>query len=228
MTTLIIAAHPDDEVLGCGGSIKKWSDAGEEVHILIVAEGSTSRDNNRNQKKHMNIIAKLRDAARASSKILGAKSVNFLSLPDNRMDSLDLLDIVKLIEKHINEIKPKVVVTHHVGDVNIDHQILHQAVITACRPIPKFNVKKILAFETVSSTEWQPSNSKTPFTPNYYEDISQSLKYKMKALKKYDIEMRNWPHSRSYQSVEYLAKYRGFTVGLNNAEAFLLLREIND
>ena len=136
MKYLIIAAHPDDEVLGCGGSIAKWTNLGNEVHVLIVAEGATSRDNSRDKNARKKDLLTLSDAAIRASKILGVVSINFLKFPDNRMDSIDLLDVVKSIEEYIEDLNPEVIVTHHSNDLNIDHRIIHQAVITACRPQP--------------------------------------------------------------------------------------------
>ena len=142
------------------------------------------------------------------------------------MDSIDLLDVVKEVEKKNEELKPDVVVTHHGGDLNIDHRIIHQAVITACRPQPGQTVKRILSFEVPSSTEWQSPSSGNPFVPNWFEDISDTLELKIKALEAYESEMRKWPHARSIKALEHLARWRGASVGAEAAEAFMLVREI--
>jgi LmbE family N-acetylglucosaminyl deacetylase len=154
------------------------------------------------------------------------ESVTLLDFPDNRMDSLELLDIIKEIESAVYKLKPEVVVSHHSGDLNIDHRIVHEAVMTACRPQPGHPVKRILSFEVASSTEWQSPAHSTPFLPNWFEDISGTLDVKIKALKAYHSEMRKWPHARSVKAVEYLAKWRGASVGTSAAEAFVLLREL--
>ena len=227
MKYLIIAAHPDDEVLGCGGSIAKWSRSGAEVHILIMAEGATSRDKSRNRLKRKNEILSLAQSADKACEILGAKSIKLLNFPDNRMDSVDLLDVIKDIESHIRKIKPEVIVTHHSGDLNIDHQVIHKAVITASRPQPGHFVKRILSFEVPSSTEWNTHSSSVPFVPNYFEDITDTLKLKIQALEAYESEMREWPHSRSIKATKHLAKWRGASVGFKSAEAFILLRQLN-
>ena len=224
---LVIAAHPDDEVLGCGGSMAKWSKLGYEVNVIILSEGSTSRDKKRNRKKHKEYLNELNICATNACKILGIQSVELLNYPDNRMDKVDLLDIVKTVEAFIEKLKPEIVVTHHSGDLNIDHQIIHQAVMTACRPIVGKTVKRILSFEVQSGTEWQSQSINRPFVPNWYEDINESLEMKIKALEAYSPEMREWPHSRSIKAVEYLAKWRGASIGVEAAEAFMLLREIN-
>jgi len=226
MTILVVVAHPDDEVLGCGASISKWTKLGQSVHILIMAEGSTSRLESKESVKISKEVSLLKDSANKVAKILGANSVKLLGYPDNRMDSIDRLDVVKAIEAEIELLKPHTVVTHHCGDVNIDHQIIHEAVVTACRPQPKFCVKRLLSFEVPSSTEWQPPSSKIAFQPNWFEDVSKSIDSKIEALKVYHSEMKEWPHARSIQSVKHLARWRGSSVGCDAAEAFILLREI--
>ena len=226
MKSLIIAAHPDDEVLGCGGSMAKWSNNGHEVHVLIMAEGATSRDSNRNRENRKDDLSELEKSAKEASKVLGIKSIELMDYPDNRMDSVDLLDVVKIIESYIEKIKPDVVVTHHSGDLNIDHQIVNKAVMTACRPQPENTVKRILSFEVPSSTEWQSTTINNSFIPNWFEDISDTLNLKLKALEAYKSEMREWPHARSIKAVEHLAKWRGATVGCEAAEAFMLIREV--
>lgn len=223
---LVVAAHPDDEVLGCGGSVAKWCKEGKEVNTIIMSEGATSRDNIRNYDNRKNELNSLISSAKEAANILGVKSVDFFNFPDNRMDSIDLLDIIKKIEEKIYSYKPNTIVTHHVGDLNIDHKITHQAVITAARTQLHNTVKCILTFETPSATEWQFSASNY-FNPNWFEDTSKTLDIKIKALKKYKSEMRNWPHPRSYLGVESLAKWRGACVGFDSAEAFMLIRNIN-
>ena len=223
---LIIVAHPDDEVLGCGGSIAKWSKYGHEVHVLIMAEGITSREKKRERVAHQKELSLLGQSSQKASKIIGVESLKLLEYPDNRMDSVDLLDIVKSIEEHIEKVKPGVVVTHHSGDLNIDHRIVHQAVLTACRPDPENIVRRILSFEVPSATEWQSPTSLSPFVPNWFEDISDELELKIKALEAYHSEMREWPHSRSIKGVKYLSRWRGSSMGYEAGEAFMLLREL--
>ena len=225
MTILVVAAHPDDEVLGCGASMAKWSNAGIEVNVLIMAEGATSRDNVRNREKRIDELSVLAKSARSAGKILGVSSVQLLDFPDNRMDSVDRLEVIKAVEEHIKLLKPVTVVTHHSGDLNIDHRIIHEAVVTACRPNPGNRVRRLLSFEINSSTEWQP-DSVSSFQPSWFEDVSGSISRKLQALEAYSIEIRPWPHSRSLKAVEHLARWRGSTVGTEAAEAFMLLREV--
>lgn len=226
MNILVVAAHPDDEVLGCGASMAKWSNAGIEVHIVILSEGATSRDAVRSRDARSEELSALAQAAQTSGRILGAASVQLLDFPDNRMDSINRLDIIKTVERQIEAVKPEIVITHHAGDVNIDHQLIHQAVVTACRPQPKHAVRRLLAFEVASSTEWQTPGSKSAFQPNWFEDVSNTIDLKIKALEAYALEMRPWPHSRSIKAVEHLARWRGASVGTEAAEAFILMREL--
>ncbi len=224
---LVIASHPDDELLGCGGTMAKHSENGDEVNILIIAEGGTSRQQTRDRNSIKTYLNKLHKTAVNSGKILGINKVELLDFPDNRLDSIDLLDLIKVIEDKINLLNPNIIYTHHHGDLNIDHQKVNQAVITACRPIPGQVVKKILSFEVASSTEWNPIGSGFSFSPNYFVDISNQLDKKIEALKLYEEEMREWPHARSIKAVEIQSLNRGAQIGVSAAEAFILLREIN-
>ena len=226
MNILVVAAHPDDEVLGCGGAIAKHTQNGDQVHILILAEGATSRNLERDRQLYESEISALGTAAHQASNILGVDSLFLYDFPDNRMDSCDLLDIIKVIEQAIDQYQPQIVYTHHAGDVNIDHQLIHQATVTACRPIPNQSVQTLLFFEIPSSTEWQTSGSALPFIPNWFVDISETLECKLNALEVYESEMRAYPHPRSVEAVEYLARWRGATIGVKAAEAFMLGRHL--
>lgn len=226
-TVLVIAAHPDDEVLGCGGAIAKHRQQGNPVHILILAEGSTSRSPTRNRADWESELSALSVAAHSASKILGVNSTTLYSFPDNRMDSCDLLDIIKPIEILIDQQQPTTVYTHHAGDVNIDHRRIHNAVVTACRPVPGHSVTSLLFFEIPSSTEWQPPGSAPSFSPNWHVDISETLTLKLEALAAYDSELRQWPHPRSLQAVEHLARWRGASIGVEAAESFILGRNLS-
>lgn len=224
-TILVVAAHPDDEVLGCGGTIARFTKGGHTVHILIMADGESSRINTGGF-IDPNLLATRNESASRACNILGCSSVTVLSLPDNRLDSLDRLNIIKKIEVFIYKYQPKTVFTHHSGDVNIDHRVLHDAVITACRPQPGNPVKELLFFEIPSSTEWRPPGSSEVFNPNVFVDISTTLKDKLNALGAYEKELRAFPHPRSIKGVEALAQWRGVTAGVNAAEAFVLGRKI--
>ena len=224
---LVVAAHPDDEVLGCGGTIARHAAAGDNVSVFIAAEGATSRDSARNAKARSRDILDLREAARRAAAILGARILEFGDFPDNRMDTVPLLDVVKKVESVISRVKPSVVYTHHGCDLNIDHRVLHQAVVTSCRPMPKQCVTRLFFFEVMSSTEWQTPGAQPAFSPTWFVDISRALVKKRKALGAYRKEMRPWPHARSFRSIESLARYRGASVGVEAAEAFVLGRGLS-
>ncbi|MGM8366487.1 PIG-L deacetylase family protein [Virgibacillus sp. W0181] len=228
-TVLVIAAHPDDEVLGCGGTMAKHIQNGDNVHSIILAEGITSRDRSRDRETNSERLSELGKAAQKANDILGVNSLKLYDFPDNRMDSLDRLDIVKVIEDIVNEVKPDILYTHHIGDVNIDHRRIHEAVITACRPIPGNHlVKELLFFETASSTEWMTPGSAPTFSPNWYVDITETLSLKLRSLEAYDYEMREWPHARSVTALEHLARWRGANIGVEAAESFILGRKIKN
>lgn len=221
---LILAAHPDDEVLGCGGTIAKLAYEGAIVHAAFLADGVSSRSGE-HAAKQLELTSR-RAAAKKSCEILGINSVSFGDFPDNCMDTISLLDITRVVEMLIATHQPEMVFTHHAGDVNIDHRRIHEAVVTACRPQSGHPVKTLLCFEVPSSTEWQLSGSGSTFTPNWFVDISTTLEQKLNALKVYEQELRTWPHPRSLKGVGHLAHWRGATVGVDAAEAFMLGRQL--
>ena len=221
---LVIAAHPDDEVLGCGGAMARFAAEGCEVYTLILGEGVTSRDKERDRAERENEITELKKQAENANKILGVKKVYAFDFPDNRFDSVPLLDIIKTIEKIKGDVQPDCVFTHHQGDLNIDHQITFKAVVTACRPVKDESVKEIYSFEIPSSTEWNAPSSLTYFMPDYFVDISKCLKVKINALKEYETELRDFPHPRSLKAVELNAKQWGVKMGFEAAEAFKTVR----
>jgi LmbE family N-acetylglucosaminyl deacetylase len=223
-TILILAAHPDDEVLGCGGTIAKLVDEGATVNVAFMADGVFSRVGEESVQQ-LELTARRKAAQRACA-MLGVKSVSFGDFPDNRMDTIPLLDITQAVEALIAKHQPELVFTHHAGDVNIDHRRLHEAVVTACRPQQGHPVKTLLCFEVPSSTEWQLPGSAPAFMPNWFVDISTTLDRKLAALEAYADELRAWPHPRSRQGVEHLAHWRGATVGVDAAEAFILGRQL--
>jgi LmbE family N-acetylglucosaminyl deacetylase len=226
-SVLVVAAHPDDEVLGCGGTIAGMADAGRPVHIALLADGVGARfgadaatANSGEQ------VARRRDAAHLAAQILGAKSVTFGDFPDNRLDSVDLLDLARTVEELIERMRPTTVVTHFAGDVNIDHRRIHDAVVVACRPQPDHPVCTLLHFEVASSTEWQLPSACPAFAPNWFVDIGAQLERRQAALAAYHEEMRPWPHARSLEALLHRARWRGATIGVEAAEAFMLGRHI--
>ena len=218
----VIAAHPDDEILGCGATMARHAAAGDRVRILIAAEGATSRQGAKAQETEA-----LREAGRKAARIVGAASIEWLGLPDNRMDSVDLLDIVHRVEQFLAQRPSDVVYTHHAGDINVDHVLTQRAVMTALRPLPGAKFRTVLQFEVPSSTEWGASAGGSPFVPQWFEDVSDFLPAKLAALDAYASEMRPAPHPRSREGVTALARMRGATAGFAAAEAYMLAWQIN-
>ena len=225
-TILVIAAHPDDEVLGCGGTIARFAAEGYEVYTLILGEGITSRDDSRDRNKREEKIRELKEQTEDANKILGVKKIHAFDFPDNRFDTVALLDIIKVIEKVKKDVGPDLVFTHFHGDLNIDHQLTFKAVMTACRPTKGDSVKEIYSFEIPSSTEWNVPSSLTYFMPDYFVNINKSLEIKINALKEYETELRDFPHPRSLKAVELNAKHWGVKMGFEAAEAFKTIRII--
>jgi LmbE family N-acetylglucosaminyl deacetylase len=221
---LVIAAHPDDEILGCGGTLKRLIDEGNEAYTLILSDGTTSRHNKVTLQVKEEIDNRLKQSLKASQ-IIGYKNSFFCQFPDNSFDKKSLLQIVKAIEKYINLLSPSIIFTHHYGDLNIDHQITFEAVQTATRPMLQCPVKELYCFETFSSTEWNFLNS-AKFTPNYFVNIENTLQDKLEAMKCYASELREYPHPRSIEALEINAKRWGTVIGCSSAEAFELIRKV--
>ena len=216
---LVVAAHPDDDVIGCGGTIAKHANLNDEIRVLFLADGVSSRSNNYHSEK-----LRRQESAKSSLNILGVTNMVFLDLKDNQLDSYPLLDIVQKIESVCRGFEPNIIYTHHYDDLNIDHAIACKATLTAFRPIPGYSPCQILMFEVPSASGWGVKRSS--FNPNVYNDISQFWDQKKEALTSYMEEMREYPHARSLESLESLARYRGASVGIDLAESFELCRWI--
>ena len=219
---LVVAAHSDDEALGCGGTIAKHVHEGDTVHTIFLTDGVSSRDKASSTESTQRSLA-----TSEAQNILGVKKYHMLKFPDNQLDTVPLLEVVKKLERIIDDIGPQIIYTHSELDLNVDHQIAYRAVVTACRPYPGNKVKEIYCFEVLSSTEWNNSSNGS-FRPDRYVDITKHLDTKMKAINCYKNEMREIPHARSYDNVLNLAKYRGNSVGLKYAEVFQVIRVIED
>jgi len=217
---MIIAAHPDDEILGCGGTVARLTQEGkaeaDEVFTLILSNGITSRDNW--DKKELEDL-KVKSAE--ANYMVGVPWIAIEDLPDNQFDKVPLLDVIKKIDKHIKFHLPDIIFTHYANDLNIDHRITYQAVITATRPMQNESVKEIYSFEVLSSTEW---NYPTTFSPDTFYDITDTLNTKLQALACYDSEMRDSRHPRSMTGVWNNAKMWGLKSGLEYAEVFKTVR----
>jgi LmbE family N-acetylglucosaminyl deacetylase len=219
-TILAIVAHPDDEVIGCGGTLAKHKAANDNIHIIYMTDGVSARVD-----AEVNDASCRNDMANEVGAHLNAKQY-FLNYPDNKMDEVPLIDIVQSIESLLTTIAPDIIYTHHVGDLNIDHQIVHRAVITANRPQPTNKVANIYSFEVNSSTEWAIKSNANQFTPTSFINITEHLDDKKALLAMYSAEMRPYPHTRSIEAILALATVRGTSVGVNYAEAFMLIREL--
>ena len=222
-TILIVAAHPDDEVLGCFGTVARLTKEGYEAYTLILGEGKTSRDDSRVIENKKNEIKILNTEIQKANALIGIKKVFIESFPDNRFDSVDLLDIVKVVSKVKEEVQPDIIFTHYENDLNIDHRITYQAVITATRPMVDECVKEIYSFEILSSTEW---NYPLSFSPDLFYDISDTIDLKVKAMKVYRSELCEYPHPRSLEGIRLSAQYHGMRVGKSHVEVFKMVRNI--
>lgn len=217
-SVLVVAAHPDDDVLGCGGTLARWATEGRRVVVAFLTDGVGARGTDHAAGDRR------RAAAEAAGSILGLADLRFAAWPDNQLDRSPLLEIVRHVEQLVAELRPDTVLTHHAGDLNVDHRRACQAVVTACRPQPGHPVRTLWSFEVASSTEWQIPSAGTAFLPSTFVDISASLGRKLEALDAYHEELRDWPHARSRPAIEALARWRGATVGVEAAEAFVVQR----
>jgi len=220
---LVVAAHPDDEVLGCGGTIARLVKSGAKVDVVFLTDGVGARICGSSVTRGCDRQLRGECAKRAAA-ILGIASVTNGEFPDNQLDSVSLLEVVQHIEAAVERLKPGTVFTHFSGDLNVDHQIASRAVSTACRPSSGSSVKNILEFEIPSSTDWRFSTTQNAFKPNIFIDISSEMITRATALRQYEEELRSWPHPRSLEACEHLAGWRGATVGVAAAEAFMLSR----
>lgn len=223
---LVVAAHPDDEILGAGGTLRKHVDNGDTVDCVILGEGMTSRTLRR-EDADKSALEDLHGDTMAAAGILGFRNVYFSNLPDNRFDGVNLLDIVKEVEKLVEQLQPDILYTHHSGDLNIDHRRTCEAVLTACRPVGTYTVKEIYCFETPSSTEWNFTYGEKAFKPNVFIDIEGTLEAKLKAMACYRSEIRDYPHPRSLKALEIIAARWGTVVGKKHVEAFELVRKVD-
>lgn len=218
---LVVVAHPDDETLGAGGTIARLTAEGREVSVCIVCDGVTARHAETRQQ---------RECAERACRVLGVTDVVFCDLPDQRLDSLDLIDIIRPIEHCVRDLRPDTVLTQFKEDVNQDHRVVFAATMVATRPSPSSPVRTVMCFETASSTEWAAPFQGGVFAPNLFVDISKTLDTKIKAMRMYAdtymSEVQPYPHPRSYEAIEVYAKRQGVVAGMEAAEPFMLLRGV--
>ena len=223
MNVLVIAAHPDDEVLGCGGTIARFASGGAAVSVLILANGLTSRPGF-DPVRDAGALTVHHERARRAGALLGAQEVNVAGFPDQRMDTLPLLDITQAIEREIARVRPAIVFTQHGGDLNLDHAIPFRATLTATRPMAGGVVRELYSYEVPSSSEWAFGQFEPRFQPSVFFDISAHLDAKIAAMQVYESETRAFPHPRSPEALRALALQRGAAAGLPAAEAFHCVR----
>lgn len=219
-TVLVVAAHPDDEILGVGATIAKHVSAGDRAHAAVLSEGASAR-------YEQDMVASLRAAAERSADTIGFASIEFLGLPDQRMDTLPLLDVTQSIETIVQRLKPEVIYTHSPGDVNADHGVVSRAAWTACRPFATPWVEMFACFETPSSTEWGWPLADGGFNPHHFVDVEKTLQVKLDAMSHYESELREYPHPRSIRGLKERAAYWGACSGRAAAEAFVVLRSVS-
>ena len=210
-TVLVIGAHPDDEVLGAGGTLAKHADKGHNVHVLIVTEGTTA------QYDDPSLIEQKREEARRCAEHLGLAEVHFADLPDLKLDTRPHIEVNSVLEEYISKLEPDIVYTHSPHEVNKDHQALYESTLVATRP--GTGVSKIYAYETLSSTEWT-GGGEDQFTPHRYVNIDGYVDTKIEAFHEYETEVRDYPHPRSEKAIRSRARCRGTEAGFKTAEAF--------
>jgi|SRR3989344_4296501 len=218
MKILVIAPHPDDEVLGCGGTIKKHSNSGDEVYLCVVTKPYTPDWSEE-------YISQKPKEAKKSSEILGIKEIFFLDQPTVKLDTVGQKKLNDLISEIIRKVEPEVLYIPFFGDINKDHRLVSEACLVAVRPRPSSFIKKVLAYEVRSETDWGRGVFE-PFIPNVFVDVSDAIDEKIKAMSCYKTQLKEWPHPRSLEGIKIFSKARGMEAGLEYAEAFMLLRQV--
>jgi LmbE family N-acetylglucosaminyl deacetylase len=218
VTVAVVAAHPDDEILGVGGTLARHVQRGEEVHAIVVADGATSR-------YEPDLVQELQDSGRMAADVLGFASIHFLGLPDQRLDAMPLFEVTQRVEDMLQLLRPQIVYTHFCGDVNADHGVLTRCVTTACRPFRLPDLRMLASFETPSSTEWALPTTAAAFVPTQFVDITETIEQKLDAMDCYQSELRDYPHPRSRRSLRERAAYWGSAIGRAAAEPFVILRQ---
>lgn len=218
---LVVAAHPDDEILGCGATMAKHVAAGDEVRVLILGTGITARKEVATAQQ-AELLNNLTECAKSANSAVGVKNIVLKDFPDNKFDSVPLLDIVHSIEEIVSDFGPNIIYTHHYADVNIDHRKTAEAIQSVARPMQGSPIEKVLAFEIASSTEWNFRQSPR-FMPNVFMDVSGFLDKKLDAMRCYKGELREFPHPRSLEYLKAIATVRGGQSGMMAAEAFELM-----
>lgn len=218
---VVVAAHPDDELLGVGATLAKHVDRGDEVHAIVCSEGATARYD-------ASAKNELQEAGKRAAAVIGMNSIRFLGFADQRLDTVPLLEVTQTIERALNDLRPDILYVHHWGDMNRDHRIVAEAVMVATRPIGTDFPRTIYCFETPSSTEWSPPDVQSAFVPNHFVDVTKQIEKKLEAMSCYPSELRPAPHPRSLEALRSRAQYWGQVVTRPYAEAFVLVRSVED
>jgi LmbE family N-acetylglucosaminyl deacetylase len=224
---LLICAHPDDDILGCGGLMAKYAEKGTDFRVVFIAEGSSCRypKGEIQTDEVQAVIQQRNEAGRTALNVLGVDDVVFHNLPCGRLDQVPIIEINKIIESEIRSFKPDTLFTHSENDANNDHGIVHKSTIMATRPNAINFVEKVYSYEILSSSEWKFTNN---FKPNYFEELTEEqVELKWQALKQYETEIKEFPFPRSSEGIYTLAKFRGMQAGIAYAEAFSLIRHLN-
>lgn len=210
--TLIVVAHPDDEVLGCGASMARWSTSGESIKVVALADGVSSRS------VQHETISDRRSAAVAALEKVGVTDLSVHDFPDQQLDTVPLLTLAGVVSQEVQQFAPQTVITHSLSDLNLDHRLVADATLVACRPEPQMPVRRLLHCEVPSATGWRFGDE--TFRPSYWVDVAETVAAKRQALECYGEEIRDWPHARSLPAIEALMRWRGASVGMEAAEAF--------
>jgi LmbE family N-acetylglucosaminyl deacetylase len=220
---LVVAPHCDDEILGCGGIMAKLHSEGTPVFVIIVTNGHLGAPELFSEEG----TKKVQTETKSAHSYLGVANTFFLNFPAPRLDTIPSYKLSIAIEKIIRENEITDLYIPHRGDIHKDHRITYEATLVAARPINGNPVNKVFAYETLSETEWAAPYADEAFIPNVFEDVESFIPNKTKAFSYFTTQIKEFPHPRSLESIENLAKYRGATVGFNSAEAFMLIRQIN-
>ncbi|MGC5052972.1 PIG-L deacetylase family protein [Micromonospora sp. DT48] len=216
---LIFAAHPDDEILGMGGTIARHADAGDAVRICCVTDGSSTQ-----YAGDLEILRQKQQEARKAAETLGVSDYVHHDLPDMRLDTLPHVDVNRVVERQVAEFQPDTVYCVQ-ADINLDHRTVFHSVAVATRPVPGQSVRRLLTFAPSSSTEWTPA-PESWWQPNWFVDISDTLERKLEAFRCYRSEWRDWPHPRNDRALRVQAEHYGTVIGCDAAEPFVMVRGI--
>ena len=219
MNVLVIAPHPDDEILGVGGSIAKHKAEGHNVYICIVTKGMAPMFDEQS-------VSRVRNEATEAHKLLGVINTFFLDITAVSLEEISKYKITASILEVVDKIKPEIVYLPHRGDIHLDHKIVFDASMVALRPIRDHVVKEIYCYETLSETEWDAPNVANAFIPNTWVDITKFINTKLEAMSVFESQVHAFPHPRSIKSIEALSLYRGSNMGIKNAEALITIRKI--